>query len=66
MNSSDETRRDHERRRLNQQAFRRYFVDCLCVQGCPVCAYTGLVSSAQARQSGDPDPVSPRLPAVGG
>jgi hypothetical protein len=60
MNISDEMRRDHERRLLNQRAFRRYFVECSCVQGCPLCAYTGLVSSAEAKQVGQPDPASLR------
>jgi len=59
VNISDDTRRDRERRLLNQRAFRRYFVDCLCGQGCAVCAYTGLVSSAEARQVAQPDPASP-------
>jgi hypothetical protein len=37
MNSVDEQTRDHERRLLNQRAFPRYFVNCPCERGCPVC-----------------------------
>jgi len=44
--------RDRERRLLNQRAYPRSFVDCSCRQGCVVCAYTGLVSMAEAKQVG--------------
>jgi len=60
MNISDEARRDRKRRLLNQRAFRRYFVNCSCGQGCPACAYTGLISSAEAKQAGEPNTTSPR------
>jgi hypothetical protein len=65
VNISDEVRRDRERRLLNQHAFRRYFVDCSCGQGCPTCAHTGLVSSAQAKQVGQHDPTSTRPQKLG-
>ena len=42
---------DHRRRLINQRRFRRYFVKCLCERGCPVCAYTGLVSKAHAKET---------------
>jgi hypothetical protein len=60
MNLSDDVRRDRERRLLNQRAFRRYFVDCSCGQGCATCAYTGLLSSAEAKQVAERNPTSPR------
>jgi hypothetical protein len=55
VNPANDVMRDRERRRLNQHAFRRHFVDCSCELGCPVCAYTGLVSRAEARQMGERD-----------
>jgi hypothetical protein len=51
VNAVDELTPDHERRLLNQRAFPRYFVNCLCKQGCPVCAYTGLVSRAERKRT---------------
>jgi hypothetical protein len=57
VNTVNELTRDHERRLLNQRAFPRYFVNCLCMQGCPVCAYTGLVSRAERKQTGHRDPL---------
>jgi hypothetical protein len=50
VNITDEMRRDRKRRLLNQRAFPVCFVNCSCEQGCPVCAYTGLVSMGQAKQ----------------
>jgi hypothetical protein len=56
MTPVDELTRDRERRLLNQSAFPRSFVSCSCEQGCVLCAHTGLVSRAEAKQSGDLDP----------
>jgi hypothetical protein len=56
MTPVDELTRDRERRLLNQSAFPRSFVSCSCEQGCVLCAHTGLVSRAEAKQSGDRDP----------
>jgi anti-anti-sigma factor len=50
VNITDEVRRDRKCRLLNQRAFPLCFVGCSCEQGCPVCAYTGLVSRGQAKQ----------------
>ena len=61
MNTTDQTRRDRQRRLLNQHAYGRYFVGCSCQQGCLVCAYTGLVSRAEAKQVGHLDPASARV-----
>jgi hypothetical protein len=61
VNTVTELTRDHERRLLNQRAFPSYFVNCSCERGCPVCAYTGLVSRAERKQMGhrDPAPAEP-------
>jgi hypothetical protein len=56
VNTVTELTRDHERRLLNQRALPSYFVDCSCERGCPVCAYTGLVSRAERKQTGQPGP----------
>jgi hypothetical protein len=60
VNIADEVQRDRKRRLANQRAFPLCFVKCSCEQGCPVCAYTGLVSWGQAKQMGDQ--ISPCLP----
>ena len=52
MNTVNDQTRDRERRLLNQRAFPRYFVNCPCERGCPVCAYTRLVSRAGGKQTG--------------
>jgi hypothetical protein len=54
MNTPIEFTRDRERRLLNQRAFPKYFVRCACSSGCAVCAHTGLVSRAEAKQVGGP------------
>jgi hypothetical protein len=46
----DDMRNDRFRRLVNQRAFRDYFVYCSCERGCPVCAYTGLVSKGEAKR----------------
>jgi hypothetical protein len=46
----DDMRNDRVRRLVNQRAFRDYFVYCSCERGCPVCAYTGLVSKGEAKR----------------
>jgi hypothetical protein len=56
MTPVDELTRDRERRLLNQSAFPRSFVGCSCEQGCVLCGHTGLVSRAEAKQSGHRDP----------
>jgi hypothetical protein len=55
MTPVDELRRDRKRRLLNQRAFPLSFVSCSCERGCLVCAYTGLVSRAEAKQIGHRD-----------
>jgi hypothetical protein len=52
VNSAEEVRRDRELRLVNQHAFPLSFVNCSCERGCLVCAYTGLVSRAQAKHMG--------------
>ena len=56
MTPVDEPTRDREQRLLNQSEFPRSFVSCSCEQGCLVCAHTGLVSRAEAKQSGHREP----------
>ena len=56
MTPVDELTRDREQRLLNQSAFPRSFVSCSCERGCLVCAHTGLVSRAEAKQFGHRDP----------
>jgi hypothetical protein len=64
MTPVDELTRDRERRLLNQSAFPRSFVSCSCEQGCLLCAHTGLVSRAEAKQqSGHRDPAPPTASA---
>ena len=64
MTPIDELTRDRERRLLNQSAFPRSFVSCSCEQGCLLCAHTGLVSRAEAKQqSGHRDPAPPTASA---
>lgn len=42
--------REERRRRLaNQRLFRHCYVKCSCIQGCYVCAYTGLVTKGHAK-----------------
>jgi hypothetical protein len=43
--------KDRRRRLANQALFRHYFVKCSCERGCPVCAYTGLVSRGHAKHA---------------
>jgi hypothetical protein len=57
VNAVNDLTRDRERRLLNQLAFPRYFVNCPCERGCPVCAYTGLVSRAEGTQTGHVTPL---------
>ena len=52
MNIATDLSRDRERRLLNQHAFPRYFVSCNCEGGCSVCAYTGMISKAERKQTG--------------
>ena len=59
MTPVDELTRDRERRLLNQSEFPRSFVSCSCARGCLLCAYTGLVSRAEAKQIGHRDPARP-------
>ena len=49
MTFTTDVKADHERRLINQRRFRPYFVKCPCKRGCPVCAYTGLVSKGHAK-----------------
>jgi len=64
MTPVDELTRDRERRLLNQSAFPRSFVSCSCERGCLLCAHTGLVSRAEAKQqSGHRDPAPPTASA---
>ena len=42
---------DRGRRLVDQRQFPHFYVKCLCEQGCYVCAYTGLVSKAQAKHA---------------
>jgi hypothetical protein len=51
---------DRTRRLLVQQTFPTFFVSCPCQRGCLVCAYTGLISKAEAKQAGRRNPASPR------
>ena len=60
MTFIDDLRHDRERRLLNQSAFPRSFVSCSCERGCLLCAYTGLVSRAEASQIGHRNPEPPR------
>jgi len=68
MTPVDELTRDRERRLLNQTEFPGSFVGCSCERGCFLCAYTGLVSRAEARQIGhrDPAPARPASALAGG
>ena len=61
MTPDDELTRDRERRLVNQKAFPRSFVSCSCEQGCLVCAHTGLVSRAEAKQLGHREPAPGRI-----
>jgi hypothetical protein len=63
MTPIDELTRDRERRLLNQSAFPRSFVSCSCERGCLLCAHTGLISRAEAKQSGQRDPAPPTASA---
>jgi hypothetical protein len=56
MTPDDELTRDRERRLLNQSAFPHSFVSYSCEQGCLMCAHTGLVSRAEAKQFGHREP----------
>jgi hypothetical protein len=60
MTPVDELTRDRERRLLNQSEFPRSFVSCSCERGCLLCAYTCLVSRAEAKQVGHRDLAPPR------
>ena len=40
---------DRLRRLVNQRHFPQHFVKCHCRRGCPICAYTGLVSKGHTR-----------------
>ena len=42
---------DRIRRLANQRLFRRYYVRCACEGGCPVCAYTSLVTKCHAKHA---------------
>jgi anti-anti-sigma factor len=46
-----EVKEDRRHRLVNQRRLRHYFVECSCALGCSVCAYTGLVSKAQAKHT---------------
>ena len=46
-----EVKADHQHRLINQRLFRHYFVKCSCELGCSVCAYMGLVSTADAKHT---------------
>jgi hypothetical protein len=46
-----EVDKDRSRRLVNQRQLPHSYVKCLCEGGCYVCAYTGLVSKAQAKQA---------------
>jgi hypothetical protein len=63
MTPVDELTLDRERRLLNQSAFPRSFVSCSCERGCLLCAHTGLVSRAEAKQAGHRDPAPPTASA---
>ena len=51
MTITTDGKEEHRRRLINQRRFRHYFVKCPCGRGCPVCAHTGLVSKAHAKQT---------------
>ena len=51
MTFTTDVKEDHERRLINQRRFPHYFVKCPCERGCPVCAYTGLVSKGHANHA---------------
>jgi hypothetical protein len=63
MTLVDELTSDRERRLVNQSAFPRSFVSCSCDRGCLLCAHTGLVSRAEAKQLGHGDPAPPTASA---
>ena len=42
---------ERRRRLANQRLFRHYYVKCSCEPGGSVCAYTGLVTKAQAKHA---------------
>jgi hypothetical protein len=42
---------ERRRRLANQRLFRHCYVNCSCVRGCYVCAYTGLVTKAHAKHA---------------
>jgi hypothetical protein len=63
MTPVDELTRDRDRRLLNQSAFPRSFVSCSCERGCLLCAHTGLVSRAEAKQVHHRDPAPPTASA---
>jgi hypothetical protein len=47
-----ELQQDRERRLRNQRVYPFSFVSCSCQRGCAVCAYTGLISRAEAKRIG--------------
>ena len=51
MTITSDLKADQQRRLINQRQFRHYFVRCPCERGCPVCAYTGLVSKGHAKHA---------------
>ena len=51
MNVAAEVERDRQRRLLNQRSFPGSFVTCPCEGGCLLCAYTGLISKAEAKRT---------------
>jgi anti-anti-sigma factor len=46
-----EVNEDRSRRLANQRQFPHFYVKCLCERGCYVCAYTGLVTKADAKHA---------------
>jgi len=51
VSAAAEVERDRQRRLLNQRSFPSSFVMCPCERGCLLCAYTGLISKAEAKRT---------------
>ena len=51
MTLTGEVNDERSRRLANQRQFPHFYVKCSCEQGCYVCARTGLVTKAHAKDT---------------
>lgn len=51
MTIPTELNAERRRRLANQREFPHFYVKCSCEHGCSVCAYTGLVTKAHAKDA---------------